>query len=141
MTRRRPTDALDLAGPTARELAAIEAEWPWRAADLAEVDREIAAILAADTPSAVPVPADEHWPSLRGGVPSQGKTAAAGAGALGAALDADALAVGGTGQGKTSLAAVVLAGRSYADLPPSLRGAWFWRNARLVVAGTGEVAS
>ncbi len=50
VTRRYPSDALDLAGPTARELAAIDAEWPRRAADLAEVDREIAAILAADTP-------------------------------------------------------------------------------------------
>lgn len=48
MTRRRPTDALDLAGPTARELAAIEAEWPGLAAGLAEVDREIAEILAAE---------------------------------------------------------------------------------------------
>ncbi|OHV23266.1 hypothetical protein BBK14_24400 [Parafrankia soli] len=141
MTRRYPTDALDLAGPTAGELAAIEAEWPWRAADLAEVDREIAAILAADTPSAALVPAAEQPSLLCGGVPSQGKTAAAGALALGAALDPGAVTVGGAGQGKTSLAAVVLAGRSYADLPPSLRGAWFWRNARLVAAGTGEVAS
>lgn len=116
MTRRYSSDALDLAGPTARELAAIEAEWPQIAAGLDEVDRDIDAILAAETLSATPVPADEHRPPLWGGIPAQGKTAAVRALALASALDADAPWVGGVGQGKTSPAAVILAGLSYAEV-------------------------
>ncbi|CUU57841.1 hypothetical protein Ga0074812_11543 [Parafrankia irregularis] len=41
--------------PTRAELAAIEAEWPSIAADLAEVDREIAAIRAAEDASLIRV--------------------------------------------------------------------------------------
>ncbi|EFC85726.1 DUF6284 family protein [Parafrankia sp. EUN1f] len=41
--------------PTRAELAAIEAEWPSIAADLAEVDREIAAIQAAEVASLIRV--------------------------------------------------------------------------------------
>ncbi|MEX5633809.1 hypothetical protein [Parafrankia sp. FMc2] len=58
-----------LTGPTAGELAAIEAEWPQLAADLAEIDRDIDVILARDA----------GVPLVRIGGAGQGKTSPAAA--------------------------------------------------------------